>query len=163
MHKLILFAAAAALAGCSQERAADPAVENGAMASDANMATDANMAADANMAMDANMVDSNMATTAAMSLSETTWTYTNKDGKKVQESIDNAGNYVTMSGKEHVDHGTFATKDGKACFDSKMDKEGESCWTVAATAIGETKQTVSDKGEKLMVTRVAYVAMPPVK
>jgi hypothetical protein len=44
-----------------------------------------------------------------------------------------------------------------------MDKEGESCWTVAATAIGETKQTVSDKGEKLMVTRVAYVAMPPVK
>ena len=145
MHKLILFAAAAALAGCSQERAADPAVENGAMASDANM------------------VDSNMATPAAMSLNETTWTYTNKDGKKVQESIDNAGNYVTMSGKEHVDHGTFATKDGKACFDSKMDKEGESCWTVAATAIGETKQTVSDKGEKLMVTRVAYVAMPPVK
>ena len=67
---------------------------------------------------------------AAMSLNETTWTYTDKDGKKIEELIDAAGNYISTSGAEHVDHGTYVAKDGKACFTSAMNKEGEICWTV---------------------------------
>ncbi len=38
-----------------------------------------------------------------------------------------------------------------------MNKDGEMCWTVVDTAIGQTTETINDKGEKLMVTRVAYV------
>ena len=40
MHKLLMLAAVAALAGCSQDRAADPAVENDVAAADANLAVD---------------------------------------------------------------------------------------------------------------------------
>lgn len=141
MHKLLMIAAVVALAGCSKE-AAPPAEE-------ANVAT-----ADANLAAPVTPV----ATPAAMSLNETTWTYTDKDGKKIEESIDAAGNFISTSGAEHVDHGTYVAKDGKACFTSAMTKEGEVCWTVKDTAVGATEETVSDKGEKLMVTRVAYVA-----
>ena len=135
MHKIMMFAAVAALAGCSQETAAPPAEE-------------ANVAA----------AEAPAATPAAMSLNETSWTYTDKDGKKIEESIDADGNYVTWAGAEHVDHGTAVDRDGKACFTSAMNKDGEMCWTVVDTAIGQTTETTSDKGEKLMVTRVAYVA-----
>ena len=137
MHKFVLAAAAvAALAACSKE-AATPA------------ANDANAAAPAPAA-----------TPAAMSLNETTWTFT-REGKNIQESIDANGNYVANAGKEHVDHGTLAMVDGKACFTSAMDKEGPVCWTVADTAIGQSTETTSDKGEKLTVTRVAYVPVAP--
>ena len=146
MHKMMTLAAVLALAACSREQAAAPA-------DDANLAA-AEAPADANLAA----AETPAAIPAAMSLNETTWTYTNKDGKKVEESIDAAGNYITTSGAEHVDHGTYVTKDGKACFTSAMTKEGESCWTVKDTAVGATEETVSDKGEKLTVTRVAYVA-----
>ncbi len=138
MHKILVFAAVAALAGCSQEPAA-PATEV------VNIAESENMAAPA-------------ATPAAASLNETTWTYTDKDGKNIEESIDAAGNYISTEGAKHDDHGTMVMKDGKACFTSAMTKDGESCWTVVDTAVGATSETVSDKGEKLMVTRVAYVA-----
>ena len=137
MHKIMLFAAVAALAGCSQETAAPPAEDVNVAASET--ATPA-------------------ATPAAMSLMETTWTFTDKDGKNIEESIDPAGNYISTAGAKHEDHGTVAMVDGKACFTSKMDKDGPSCWTVVDTAIGATIETTSDKGEKLMVTRVAYVA-----
>ena len=137
MHKIMLFAAVAALAGCSQETAAPPAEDVNVAASET--ATPA-------------------ATPAAMSLMETTWTFTDKDGKNIEESIDPAGNYISTAGAKHEDHGTVAMVDGKACFTSKMDKDGPNCWTVVDTAIGATTETVSDKGEKLMVTRVAYVA-----
>ena len=102
---------------------------------------------------------------AAMSLNETTWTYTDKDGKKIEESIDAAGNYISTVGTAHDDHGTYVAKDGKACFTSAMNKDGESCWTVAPTEIGQSMETVSDKGEKMTVTRTAYVAkqMPAAK
>jgi len=139
MHKTILFAAVAALVGCSQEKAAPPAA-------------DTNTAA----------VEAPAATPATMSLNETTWTFT-RNGKNIQESIDASGNYVANAGSEHIDHGTYASVDGKACFTSAMDKEGQVCWTAKDAAIGETMETVSDKGEKLMVTRVAYVPAPPMK
>ena len=138
MHKILMFAAVAALAGCSQEKAAPPAEDANVAVADANAATPA-------------------AVPATMSLNETSWTFT-RDGKDLQESIDASGNYISSSGKEHVDHGTYVQKDGKQCFTSAMDKEGQVCWTAKDAAIGETVEAVSDKGEKLMVTHVAYVA-----
>ena len=134
MRKLMLIAAVAALSAC-QQKAAEPANEVNVAAAEAPAAVP-----------------------AAMSLNETTWTYTDKDGKNTEESIDATGNYISTVGTAHEDHGTMVMKDAKACFTSAMTKDGEMCWTVADTAIGATTETVSDKGEKLMVTRVAYAA-----
>ena len=52
------------------------------------------------------------------------------------------------------------TDDGKACFTSAMDKEGEVCWTAQPTEIGQSMDTTSDKGKKLTVKRVAFMAVP---
>ena len=135
MRKLMLIAAIAALSAC-QQKAAEPAY-------DVNVAA-ANEAAPA-------------VVPAAFTLNETTWTFT-MDGKNIENSIDAAGNYISTAGTAHDDHGTMVMKDGKACFTSAMTKDGEMCWTVVDTAIGATTEATSDKGEKLMVTRVAYVA-----
>jgi len=99
------------------------------------------------------------AAATAFQLNETSWTFT-RQGKNIQESIDAKGNYIanTTDGK-HVDHGTALMKDDKACFTSAMDKEGEVCWTTKPVAVGQSMETVSDKGEKLTVRRVAYVPM----
>ena len=141
MHKLILVAAAAALAGCSQETAAPPAE-------------------DANVAMEANAADANVTGTALASINETTWEFTDPDtGKPIQESVDATGKYIAVSGTEHIDHGTAVMKDGKACFTSAMDQEGEVCWTDPMVAEGESGETTSDKGEKIVVKRTAYVPM----
>ena len=144
MHKIILVAAVAALAGCSQQPAAPPA-------------EDANLAADANV-VDANVADAATAGTALASLNETSWEYT-EDGKPMQESVDATGKYITVSGKEHIDHGTAVMKDGKACFTSAMDKEGETCWSDPMLAEGASGETTSDKGEKLTIKRTAYVPL----
>ena len=109
----------------------------------------------ANNAVEAENAATPAPTEAAMSLNETTWTFT-REGKNITESIDANGNYIANAGTEHVDHGTYVAKDGKACFTSAMDDEGEVCWTVADTAVGASMETVSDKGEKLTVTRVEY-------
>ena len=93
---------------------------------------------------------------AASPINETTWEFT-ENGKPMQESIDANGNYITTSGTEHIDHGTVVMKDGKACFTSAMTKEGEECWTDPKLEIGQSGATVSDKGEKLPLKRVAYV------
>ena len=116
--------------------------------------------AEENMAMDANAADANaVATPAAFQLNETTWEFT-QDGKPMTESIDASGNFIAWSGSEHIDHGTSVVKDGKACFTSAMDKEGEECWTTQPTEIGQSMETTSDKGKKLTVKRVAYMAAP---
>ena len=121
--------------------------------------TTENVAED-NMAMDANAMDANaMAMPAGFQLNETTWEFT-REGKNITETVDASGNYVAWSGSEHVDHGTSMMKDGKACFTSAMDKEGEVCWTTAETAVGQSMDTTSDKGEKLTVKRVAFMAVP---
>ncbi|HEU0311161.1 MAG TPA: hypothetical protein VFR36_08095 [Sphingomicrobium sp.] len=119
-------------------------------------AEDANMSMDANMAMDANAV-----TPAGFQINETSWEFT-MDGKAQTETIDASGNYVAWSGTEHIDHGTAVMKDGKACFDSAMDEEGEICWTTSPTeiAVGQSFETTSDKGEKLTVKRIAFVPVP---
>src|SRR5690349_17862448 len=80
---------------------------------------------------------------AAFQLNGTTWTFTDKKGVKVQESIDADGNYVATSadGKE-IDHGKSVMKGNKACFTSAVDKEGEVCWTTNAVDIGQEMKTV---------------------
>jgi len=140
MRKLVLVAAVAALAGCNQQPAAEPA-------NDANVTVDANVAAEAPVAG-----------TALASITKTTWEFT-EDGKPMQESVDATGKYITVSGTEHIDHGTAMMKDGKACFTSAMDKEGEVCWTDPMLAEGASGETTSDKGEKLPIKRTAYVPL----
>ena len=144
MHKIVLLTAVAALAGCSSDSAPP--------------ADDANITIDANLGADANAVDANTAETAAMSMNETSWEFT-QDGKAIQESVDAKGNYIANSGKEHIDHGTVVMKDGKACFTSAMTKDGEVCWTNPMLAEGASGETTSDKGEKLTVKRTAYVPL----
>ena len=99
---------------------------------------------------------------AAFQLNETSWTFTDKKGTHVRESVDASGNYIlnTARGK-HLDHGTAVMKDSKACFTSAMTKDGENCWTTPgrALATGHSFVTTSDKGEKLRVTRVKYAAL----
>ena len=111
-------------------------------------------AADTNAAMAANEV-----APAAFQLNETAWEFT-RDGKAQSETIDASGNYVVTAGAEHIDHGTTVMKEGKACFTSAMTDEGEVCWTVQPTEIGQSFEAVSDKGEKLTVKRVAYTPAP---
>ena len=100
---------------------------------------------------------------APFQLNKTTWTYTYK-GKHVRESIDSDGNFISQNraGKQ-VDNGTAVMKDGKACFTSAVTKDGEVCWTAKSVAVGQSMVTHSDKGEKLKVTRVKYVAMTSTK
>ena len=135
MKKLLLLAGCAALAACNQQEA-PPSSEN----------ADGNVAA----------ADAAAPVPAAFQLNETTWTFTDKDGQAIKESIDASGNYIANSGDKHVDHGTAVMKGDKACFTSAMNNEGEDCWTTKPLEIGESFETTSDKGEKLTVTRVAY-------
>lgn len=147
MYKIVLLATAAALAGCNQQKAAEPA-------------NDINVAMDANVVTDANAAGATVAGTALASLNETSWEFTDpKTGKPTQQSIDASGKYIAVSGKEHLDHGTAVMKDGKACFTSAMDKEGESCWSDPMVAEGQSGVSTSDKGEKVTVKRTAYVPL----
>ena len=123
---------------------------------DAN-ATDSTAMADANAMANTNMV---AAPAALASLNETSWEYTDaKTHKPIQESVDATGKYISVSGKEHMDHGTAVMKSGKACFTSAMTKAGEVCWTDPMVAEGQSGETTSDKGEKLTVKRVAYTPL----
>jgi len=147
MRLTIITLGALALAACnSAEAPAD------------NAAADANATAELN-ATDANAVDVNAtATPAAFEIKGTTWTFTRK-GDAVKESVDENGNYIANAGTKHIDHGTAMMKGDKACFTSAMTKEGEVCWSTSPVKIGHSLKTVSNKGEKLKVTRVAYVKL----
>ena len=139
MKKLLLLAGCAALAACTQNQEA---------------ATNA----EANVAIAE--ADANVAAPAEFTLAGTTWDYT-MDGKPHTTSIDEAGNYDTNSGAEHVDHGKLAMVDGKGCFTSAMNNDGPECWTVQQTEIGQSMESTSDKGNKLTVTGRDYVAFTP--
>jgi hypothetical protein len=140
MRLTIVTLAAVALVSCNQAEA--PADTN---------------TAEANVAADANADEA----AAASQYLETSWEYT-EDGKPRLESIDASGNYITVSGEEHVDHGTAVMKGTKLCFTSAMNKDGETCWQDPLLAVGESGESVSDKGEKVTVKRVAYqpLSMP---
>jgi hypothetical protein len=148
MRLMTITLTALALAGCNK-------ADTTAATNDANVAM-----AEANTAMTANDTAPAAAGEALASINSTTWEYTDaKTGKPMQESIDASGNYITVSGKEHIDHGTAVMKDGKACFTSAMNKDGEMCWSDPKIAIGGSGETVSDKGEKLPIKRTEYVAL----
>ncbi len=92
----------------------------------------------------------------AMSLHETTWTFV-QDDKEIMESIDASGNYIANAGNEHFDHGTYVLLDGKQCFTSAMNDEGQMCWTTPANIeVGESVDITSDGNEKLTITRADY-------
>ena len=96
------------------------------------------------------------ATAEVMSLNETTWTFT-QDDMQITESIDASGNYVANAGDEHFDHGTYELIDGKQCFTSAMNDEGQECWaTPANIEVGESIDITSDKDAQLTVTRQEY-------
>ena len=96
---------------------------------------------------------------AAVVLNHTTWTYSMK-GKTYRETVDADGNYITQTtGGKHIDHGTATVKDGKACFTSAMNKDGEVCWKSHYVGIGHSMVVVNDKGRKLTVHRAAYKAL----
>ncbi|MEO7814784.1 MAG: hypothetical protein ABIR87_04990 [Sphingomicrobium sp.] len=111
----------------------------------------------ANDAMAGNDAMATNATAAAATMNNSTYEYV-RNSRAVQLSVDGTGNYIASAGKDHLDHGTTAMKDGKICFTSAMTKEGEVCWTDAKLAEGASGETVSDKGEKLTIKRVAYIA-----
>jgi hypothetical protein len=91
-----------------------------------------------------------------MSLNETTWTFM-MDDKEIMESIDASGNYIANAGDEHFDHGTYVLVDGKQCFTSAMNDEGQMCWTTPANIeLGESVDITSDGNEKLTITRADY-------
>jgi hypothetical protein len=91
-----------------------------------------------------------------MSLHETTWTFM-MDDKEIMESIDANGNYIANAGDEHFDHGTYVLVDGKQCFTSAMNDEGQMCWTTPANIeLGESVDITSDGDEKLTITRADY-------
>ena len=97
---------------------------------------------------------------AAFQLDGTSWTFTDKKEGKIRESIDADGNYITQTiGGKHLDHGTAVMKGDKACFTSKMTKDGEMCWTTTPVAVGHSFVATNDKGRKLKVTRVAYTKL----
>ncbi len=138
MRSIICLTALLALAACSKQAEA-PAANNGA--------ADITATAPA-------------ATPAAFDIKGTSWELIDSKTKKsLQESIDENGNYIAVSGTEHIDHGTAAMKDGKVCFTSAMTKDGEICWTDPKTEVGQSAETTSDKGEKLTVKRVAYAPL----
>jgi hypothetical protein len=98
----------------------------------------------------------------AFQLNSTTWTFTDNK-QKVEESIDADGNYISQTvGGKHLDHGTAVMKGAKACFTSKMNKDGEICWTTTPVAVGHSFVATNDKGRKLRVRRAAYskLSMP---
>ena len=91
-----------------------------------------------------------------MSLHDTTWTF-EMDGQEITESIDASGDYIANAGDEHYDHGTYVMVDGKQCFTSAMNDEGQMCWTTPASVeVGESVDITSDSGEQLTITRVQY-------
>ena len=91
-----------------------------------------------------------------MSLHDTTWTF-EMDGQEITESIDASGDYIANAGDEHYDHGTYIMIDGKQCFTSAMNDEGQMCWTTPASVeVGESVDITSDSGEQLTITRVQY-------
>ena len=143
MRLTICLTAAVALCACSKPAESPPPAADNA----AENVAEANASA---------------ATSATPQINETSWTYTDKEGRKVQESIGPDGKYVsTASDGKHVDHGKAWVQNEKVCFDSDMDKEAETCWKASRAEIGQTMEAVSDKGERLSVTRIAYVPPSP--
>jgi len=149
MRVVLLTLSALALAGCSKTSTTTTETSNNVTVENVTTTTNA---------VDANMTNASAPAAALTTINETSWEYV-EDGKAMQESVDASGNYITVAGKEHIDHGTAVMKDGKACFTSAMTKEGEVCWSDPRIAVGGSGETVNDKGRKLAIKRVPYTPL----
>ncbi len=76
-------------------------------------------------------------------------------------SVDSAGAYIEeRRDGTHVDHGTYAHRDGKDCFTSAMGDKGTNCWTaVTGVEIGGTASATDDDGHSGFFKRVDYRAL----
>jgi hypothetical protein len=97
---------------------------------------------------------------AAMSLLTTTWEIAD-DTTPMVISIDDAGAYIE-EGRDgtHIDHGTYAHRNGKDCFTSAMGDKGTNCWTaVPQVDIGGSASATDDGGNRSSFKRVDYRAL----
>lgn len=95
-----------------------------------------------------------------MSLLNTTWEIAD-DTTPMVISIDGAGVYIE-EGKDgtHIDHGTYAHRDGKDCFASAMGDMGTNCWTaVPQVEIGGGATATDDAGNRGSFRRVEYLPL----
>ena len=91
---------------------------------------------------------------AKRQLSRTSWAYV-EDGKRLRMSIDRSGHYTeTTAGGKVVGRGTARMKGTKDCFTPVKSKDGEHCWTSQPLKVGQSMISISDKRERLKVTRV---------
>ncbi len=126
MKKLVMIAAIAALAGCSQQAEKAAEVEAAPVESAAPAVTDsASFVGD----YDVKMADGKMAKTTINA--DGTYSNTAPDGKEAK--------------------GKFAMKDGKECFDADGD-EAEICWTSTKPAADGSFSSTSSTGETVSVT-----------
>jgi hypothetical protein len=123
MKKLVMIAALASLAACSQQ--AEKAAEAEAAPTEAAEADSASPVG----AYDVKMADGKMGKTTINA--DGTFVDTGPDGKEVK--------------------GKFAMKDGKECFDADGD-ETEICWTSAKPGADGSFTSTNDKGETVTVT-----------
>ena len=126
MKKLVMIAAIAALAGCSQQ--AEKAAETEAAPAEAAATAEADSASfvgDYNVKL--------------------------ADGKMGKTRINEDGTYVEMGPDGKEVKGKFALKDGKECFDADGD-EAEVCWTSTAPAADGSFTSTGPDGATVTVT-----------
>ena len=125
MKKLVMIAALASLAACSQQ--AEKAAETEAAPAEAAATTEADSTSLAGD-YDVKMADGKMGKTTINE--DGTFVDTGPDGKKVK--------------------GKFAMKDGRECFDADGD-EAEVCWTSAKPGADGSFTSTNEKGETVTV------------
>ena len=126
MKKLVMIAALASLAACSQQ--AEKTAETEAAPAEAAATTEADSTS---LAGD---YDVKMA-----------------DGKMGKTRINEDGTFVDIGPDGKEMKGKFALKDGKECFDADGD-EPELCWTSAKPGADGSFTSTNDKGETVTVT-----------
>lgn len=126
MKKVVIIAALATLAACSQktEKAAE-ADTAPVEAATATVTDSASLTGDFDVKM--------------------------ADGKMAKTTINADGTYVDTGPDGKETKGKFAMKDGKECFDADGD-EAEICWTSTKPGADGSFTSTSDKGETVTVT-----------
>jgi hypothetical protein len=126
MKKLVMIAAIAALAACSQQ--AEKEAEAEAAPAEAAATTEAD--------------STSLAGDYDVKLA---------DGKMGKTTINADGTFVDTGPDGKETKGKFAVKDGKECFDADGDA-AEVCWTSAKPGADGSFTSTNDKGETVSVT-----------
>lgn len=82
---------------------------------------------------------------------------TQADGTKLTATVLADGTYTDRDANgQVVEHGTWATTDGKECFTPAADSAGEpTCYTVSEPAEDGTMTATPDGGEPITVKKIA--------